>query len=553
MYTRLSWRLLALLAVSWVAPSPVVAEETAGAAPLAKPSIIYKLRAPDERVDMVIHGSRILATDDKIVQIEPGNRDILDVTTLSPNQVQVTAKAIGVTEVNLWDENKKLYSVSVLVVGDTRELTMLLKSLFPDCPLKVTPVKDSVMISGYVDKAEYIDRIILIAKEFYPNVINGMTVGGCQQVLLHVKIMEVSRTKLRQLGFDWAKITGANVITSNPSGLLSNAFDSTPVTPTMPPQPPKPWSPTVTTGGGGLLSFGIANGASAFFGVLDALREDNLAKILAEPTLTASSGSKASFRAGGFFWIIPNGQNGGAPQQVKYGTQLDFMPIVLGNGRIHLDVQSTISEPDPSQPQDFQPAVKDRLAGTTAELQAGQTLAIAGLVQSRIEAANRGLPWISDVPYLGAAFRRVQEKRNEVELLIMITPELVEPLDACEVPPCGPGMATTSPSDWELYFKGHLEVPKCPPGPCGNGNGCENGSGNAGPNGADRPDGPPSDGMIGSQEQVPTPPPTNGSARSKPQSRHSPTKPNSATSTSPSESPDGPPGLIGPAGYDVVK
>ena len=175
---------------------------------------------PDDRLEMIIHTSRILTTDQKIVQIEPGNRDILDMTTLSPNQIQITAKAMGVTQVTLWDENKTLYTISVLVVGDSRELAMVLRSAFPDCALKVTPVASAVMISGYVDKNEYIDQIIRIAEEYYPKVINGMTVSGVQQVLLHVKVMEVSRTKLRQLGFDWAKITGTNYVTSGPNGLL---------------------------------------------------------------------------------------------------------------------------------------------------------------------------------------------------------------------------------------------------------------------------------------------------------------------------------------------
>ena len=122
-------------------------------------------------------------------------------TPLSPNQIQISAKATGVTQVNLWDENKKLYTIDVLVVGDARELAMVLRSTFPNGALKVMPVANSVMISGFVDKNEHIDRIIRIAEEYYPKVINNMTVGGVQQVLLHVKVMEVSRTKLRELGF----------------------------------------------------------------------------------------------------------------------------------------------------------------------------------------------------------------------------------------------------------------------------------------------------------------------------------------------------------------
>jgi len=532
------------LAVLWLLPSPVSAEDAP--APLVKPSIVYKVQGPDERLEMVVHTSRILTMEQKISQTAVGNPDLLDFAALSPNQVQISAKATGVTQVNLWDENKKLYTIDVLVMGDARELAMILRSTFPNAALKVTPVASAVMISGFVDKNEHIDRIIQIAEQYYPKVLNNMTVGGCQQVMLHVKIMEVSRTKLRRLGFDWAKITGSNMVMSGASGML------------MPPSSPALMSgvgntpPAAATTSNnplsGTFAFNIANGSSAFFGVLDAMRADNMAKILAEPTLTTISGRPASFRAGGSFYIVPNGQNGGPPLTVNYGTQLNFVPIVLGNGRIRLEVRSTISEPDPSLPSNYQPAVKDRNTDTGAELAAGQTMAIAGLVQSRTEASNSGLPWISEVPYLGLPFRAVHEQTNEVELLILVTPELVEALDASEVPPCGPGMQTTSPSDWELFMKGHLEVPKCA-GPCGQGPA----NGDACRTRGDNPSGSPPDGMIGPNEQVPTPRPAEPSEPPKPQSRYSPTKPDSAASATPPASRDGPPGFIGPVGYDVVK
>ncbi len=492
---------------------------------------------------MVVHSSRILTMEQKITQTAVGNPDLLDLAVLSPNQVQISAKAMGVTQVNLWDENKKLFTIDVLVVGDARELAMILRATFPSDPLKVTPVASSVMISGFVDRSEHIDRIIQIAEQYYPKVLNNMTVGGCQQVMLHVKIMEVSRTKLRRLGFDWAKITGSNMVMSGASGMLLPP--SSPSLMSGIGSPPPAAATTASNPLSGTFAFNIANGTSAFFGVLDAMREDDLAKILAEPNLTTISGHPASFRAGGSFYIVPNGQNGGPPLTVKYGTQLDFVPIVLGNGRIRLDVRSTISEPDPSQPTQFQPAIKDRNADTGAELEAGQTLAIAGLVESTIEASNSGLPWISEVPYLGAAFRKVHEQTNEVELLILVTPELVEPLDACEVPPCGPGTQTGSPSDWELFMKGQIEVPKCPEpipqGPCGKPDGLGNGGGNS--------EGPPPDGMIGPNERIPAPP----SAEPLPHNRYSPPKPNSPPPANSPAAKNNPPGFIGPVGYDVVK
>ena len=550
MYTRFFRRFFALSAVSWLLASAVAAQQTASLVPLAKPSIIYKVKNPDDRLEMIIHTSRILTTEQKIVQIEPGNHDTLEMQTLSPNQVQITAKAMGVTQVSLWDESKTLYTISVLVVGDSRELALQLRSLFPDCALKVTPVASAVMISGSVDKNEYIDRIIRIAEEYYPKVINGMSVSGVQQVMLHVKIMEVSRTKLRRLGFDWAKITGNNMVASGPSqmvalpsspSLVSGVGNTAPAAATTPSNPIS-----------GTFAFNIASGASAFFGVLDAMAEDDMAKIMAEPTLVTASGQQASFLAGGSFYIVPQGLAASQPINVPYGTSLNFVPIVLGGGRVHLEVSSKVSNIDPSLEVQGYPGLLERDAKVALELQAGQTMAIAGLVQTRIDASKAGLPWVSDVPYLGVMFRRVKEERNEIELLILVTPELVEPMDASEVPPCGPGMQTTSPSDVDLYFKGHLEVPKCPSGAaCGNGG--SNGSGSGSSNGSDNSCGPPPDGMIGPDERVPAPQPSNGDAPHKPHSRYSPNKPNSAASPTPSGSPNSPPGFIGPVGYDVVK
>jgi pilus assembly protein CpaC len=539
MYTRLFPRLFALLAITEMLASAVLAQQATTTVPLAKPSIIYKVRNPDDRLEMIIHGTRILSTEQKIIQIEPGNRDILEMTTLSPNQIQLTAKAMGVTQITLWDENKAVYTIVVRVVVDTRELAAVLQNAFPECALRVTPVGSAVRISGYVDKNEYIDQIITIAKEYYPNVINGMTVSGVQQVLLHTKVMEVSRTKLRRLGFDWAKITGANHVTSGPNGLLS---DYSPAALSSPPNLFRTASPST-------FAFNIGSGNMAFFGVLEAMRQDNLAKILSEPTLLAISGQEASFNSGGKI-PVPTPQSLGtlSIEWQNYGTQIKFLAIVQGNGKIRLQVQPLISELDPTTSTTIAgttvPGIKSRDASTSVELMAGQTLAIAGLVQSRTESENGGIPLIGDVPYLGMAFRHVNELKNEVELLILVTPELIDPMNNDEVPPCGPGMATTSPNDAELYFKGHLEVPRCPQGGCGKECGGANGNGPC-EDKAGEPSGP-------TGEPITTPRPTDGAGRS-PQNRHSRANSNMAAMPAPPTTPNGPPGFIGPVGYDVVK
>jgi len=422
---------------------------------MANPSIVRKLESASERMEMIVNTSRILTLDQKIPQAQVNNPDILQIVPLSPNQIQISAKKAGVTQVNLWTEDKKIYTVDIVVFGDARELAEVLKSQFPNASFQVTPVAQSVRISGFVDQPEHVPQVIRIAEEYYPKVINNITVGGVQQVLLHVKIMEVSRTKLRRLGFDFAHINGNDMIASSVSGLLAGAVAG--------------YQGNVIDGS--TFNFQVVDGSSSFFGILDALREDKLLKILAEPNLVAISGRPARFLVGGKVpYLVPQSLGTVAIEYEDYGTQLDFVAIVLGNGKIRLEVRPNVSEIDPGRSIEYAGytiyAFNVREAETGVEMRAGQTLAIAGLIQQRVEAQRSGLPWISDVPYLGAAFRKVENDVNEIELLILVTPELVDPLNPDQVPPCGPGMFTDQPNDWELYLKGQIEVPRCG-GPCG--------------------------------------------------------------------------------------
>lgn len=533
-------RLLLPLLIYTLSPLGASAEPPVAGPPVIPSPVVYKVQAANQRLEMTVHTSRILTLDQKIPQAQVNNPDILEVTPLSPNQIQVSAKATGVTQINLWGEDQKMFTIDVLIIGDVRELEMLLRGTFPNAALKLTPVANSVLISGFVDRTEHIERIIHIAEEYYPKVINNMTVGGCQQVMLHVKVMEVSRTKLRRLGFDFDKVTGSSVVGSGVAGLLANSLDTS-----------QSLTPILKNGAPNTFAFGVVNGNNAFFGYLDALRQDNLLKILADPTLVTVSGRAASFNSGGEIPIpVPQSLGTISIEWKQYGTQIDFVPIVLGNGKIRLEVRPRISELDDSRAVNIQgtlvPGIKSRDADTGVELMAGQTLAIAGLVQKRVEASNIGLPWISEVPYLGAAFRKTQETINEVELLMLVTPELVEAMDASETPLCGPGMQTTSPSDWELFMKGHLEVPNCCPAGCVCNSEClpcDEG-----------PDTLPPDEMIqGPGEKIPAPPPTGGARTSGPRSRYSPSNRNVSTAATPAATSSGPPGLIGPVGYDVVE
>ncbi len=456
-------------------------------------SIIHRITAANERQQMVVNTSRILTLDRKIPQAQVNNPEILDLTPLSPTEVQLAAKKPGVTQVNLWDEDNKIYTVDVIVYGDTRELELILAEQFPNASLKVRGYADSVLVSGFVDHAYDVNSITQIAQTFYPNkVTTRLQVGGVQEVLLHVKVMEVSRTKMRTLGFDWTYICGANEITSSAAGLISEVVL------------PDGDTPGSITHSGSNFRFNVINGPTTFFGILEAMRHDNMAKLLAEPTLVTVSGRPASFQCGGEVPVVTGGAVGVSPNTTykPYGTQVDFVPIVLGNGRIRLEIRPEVSEIDPSRGTADQPAFRNRRVDTGVEMEAGQTLAIAGLIETKIESSRQGIPWVSELPYVGAAFRRTHEQRNEVELLILVTPELVAAMDANQVPPCGPGMQTASPDDWELFMRGYLEVPNCCTA-CG-GKGCTKCADVAG----NQPDLPPmvgQEGRVIEMHEIPTP------------------------------------------------
>jgi pilus assembly protein CpaC len=202
------------------------------------------------------------------------------------------------------------------------------------------------------------------------------------------------------------------------------------------------------------------------------------------------------------------------------------VPIILGNGRMHIDVRARVSQIDasttvPGGP----PSLKTRESETGVELRSGQTLAIAGLIEQRSEAQSHGIPWLSEIDYIGALFSSKHCLTNEVETLVLLTPEIVDGMDPGQVPECLPGMNTTEPSDWELFFKGHIEVPNC----CPTGGNCQN----CVPNGGVAPSAPAIEAVTPKNAQNPQNRPL----------------PNQVASNQPVPEPS----FIGPIGYDVLK
>lgn len=414
-------------------------------------SIIKRISSETERLQLTVNTSRLLTLERRIPRAQVDNPEVLDVVPRSANQIQVRGLRPGFTTLTLWDETDRVHTVDVHVVGDARELAAYLRHQFPKAKLSVTPLNSRVVVEGMVDDPAQVPQIVAVTQDFFPDVINRITVGGVRQVLLEVRVMEVSRTKLRTLGFDFAAFSGDDFAVSSVSGLISSFTPG-----------------AVATSAGETFTFGVVSGDNAFFGVLEAMRQNNLAKVLAEPKIVAISGRPASFNVGGEFPVpVPQSLGTISIEYRRYGTEVNFVPIVLSNGNIRLEVRPRVSELDSANGVTIEsvtvPALRSRDIDTAVELRSGQTLAIGGLVQTRNEAEVRGVPWLMDIPYLGAPFRRTRQAENDIELLIVVTPHLVEPLECHEMPQCGPGQFTAPPRDCEQYAKGYVEVPACCP------------------------------------------------------------------------------------------
>ncbi|MGE3778955.1 MAG: type II and III secretion system protein family protein, partial [Pirellulaceae bacterium] len=321
--------LVCLLAVTGTSR---VAAQVVGRQPLH-----FQVEHPVERLEMIVNTSRILGCEYNIPELMIDNENIVRAKPISTNQVQLSALKPGFTTLTLFDDQKNEHAIDVLVYGDARELENLLMTEFPEASLRVRPLATSVVITGYVPRAELVHRIIQIAEDYYPTVINNITVGGVQTILLHVKLMEVSRTKLRRLGFDWANFNGNDSIIQKSAGLIG-AYSMV------------PGAQSVTSTGGETAAFGIITDANSFFGFLDALKQNNLVKVLAEPTLVAVNGRPASFSSGGEFPIlVPQSLGTISIQYRQFGTRVDFVPIAIGNGRVRLEVRPQVSEIDPAR------------------------------------------------------------------------------------------------------------------------------------------------------------------------------------------------------------
>src|SRR3954451_7247837 len=186
-------------------------------------SVVRKITGSSDKLELTTNSSRILTLDKNIPRVQVNNPELLAVTPLSATQVQISAKKAGVTQVNLWDDEGKVHSVDVLIYGDARELEIALQTQFPHASIKVFRYSESLVLTGFVDRPDHVSPIMQLAADYSPKVINNISVGGVQQVLLKVKVMEMSRTKLRRMATDFSVLSnGGGFFSTGVSGLITN-------------------------------------------------------------------------------------------------------------------------------------------------------------------------------------------------------------------------------------------------------------------------------------------------------------------------------------------
>jgi len=432
-------------------------------------------------MSMPLFKSRVVVVDLPTSRVAVGNPDVADIVVIGPTQMYVLAKDIGTTNIMFWGrDNRLIGSINLEVVHDLDGLKTKLHQMMPGEAIEVYSAQRSIILKGRASNVLAMNAAVRIAEGYLAqvqtakqaqqfeqesasrrpdkavgSVINLIEVGGSQQVMLAVKVAEISRTELKRLNanFNALYIGGDGTIGGTNGGGVMNAVGE------FLPNPMR----IVSQG-----FFGTFVSENFRFNMaLDAAKENGLAKILAEPTLTTLTGQEAEFLSGGEFPIpVPQGNNGGTTIEFKqYGVGLKFLPVVLSDGRINLkvnvsvseitDTSSLILENENSSLRTFVPSLRQRSASATVELGDGQSMGLAGLLDDNLRESVTKFPGLGSVPVLGTLFRSNQYRKGQTELVILVTPHLARPV--------APGSVTLptdkfiEPSDADFYLWGRTE------------------------------------------------------------------------------------------------
>ncbi|WP_372603764.1 type II and III secretion system protein family protein [Actibacterium sp.] len=416
----------------------------------------------NSQLNVPMNRAVVIESDVVFAELSIANPSIADISTLSDRTIYVLGKQPGLTTLTLLGPDGRLITnVDVRVTADVSELKERLREVLPGERIEVRPANDGIVLSGLVSSIAVVDRALDLAQRYAPSrVSNLMTVGGSQQVMLKVRFAEMNRSVRKSLSSSVAiGTTGGNFSTVSGSGTyiegdnLVNLFDGDSTT-----------NVSRTEESAGVFSLGFGVGGLEFAMLLEALETKGFVRTLAEPNLTALSGQRAHFLAGGEYPVPVVDDNGNTSVEFKeFGISLDFTPRVVGKN-INLEMKAEVSGIDPTV------SYKDgtlsisgfstRSTETTVEMHDGESFAIAGLLKDDFTSDAGQIPWLGDVPILGALFRSSSYQRNQTELVIIISAHLVTPTtgEAFALPTD----RVRPPTENELFLNGKVSANKRP-------------------------------------------------------------------------------------------
>jgi pilus assembly protein CpaC len=440
-----------LLASAAVVAEPIQQQPAAPAAPAQDPaptSAQTTLSAQSQGsapLRVMVDKSLLINTTERIKRVSVTDPTVASVQVVTPTEILVHGRAAGEISLLIWDELERSRSFDLRVDVDVSACADEERRVFPDEQITVTPSRSAIVLSGHVTTEDVAKRAGELAAAYSKNVVNVLTFGpvGAQEVLLEVKFAEVDRSALMQLGSNLFSTGAANTIGSTTTGQYGG-FGSANISQTTGQTGSFSNNQTISN----VLNLFLFRPDLHFGAVVEALETKNLLQILSEPNLIAINGKKASFLAGGQF-PFPIVQPGAGFTAVtisfkEFGVKLEFTPVIMPNGNIHLTVAPEVSTLDFADALTISgftvPALSTRKAETEFELSDGQSFVIAGLIDNRVTDIWNKVPGLGDIPILGTFFKSKSISKTNSELMVFCTVHRISPANGEQ-----PGPKTPQP------------------------------------------------------------------------------------------------------------
>lgn len=389
---------------------------------------IRKAQKKEKEID--IGSIHFLKFDRDMDEVFIPNPDVLDVNLLSKKSLYYSGLGVGKTSLIIRDEaGKILCDYLVKVTYPLGDIKRAIAKIFPDLEIDLVSIDNNLILKGSVASPEMAQEVLDIVGRFVDRgkIINKLTIETATQVMLKVKIAEVTREVTKSLGINWRTLSASGGGSSGLIGMASGNADNFPYFSTDVVKDVLDGPLSSDIGGGRWI---VAAGVNNLSALIDAAANETFATILAEPNLVALSGKKATFKSGGQYGyeVIQSGSNSNKTTEFKdWGTSLEFTPVVLSEDRINIEVNTEVSSIESKRDEDSAPNLATKNVNTVVELGSGQSIVLAGLLQKQTNASSIETPFLADIPLLGSLFRRSTSNLQERELVIIVTPYIVKP------------------------------------------------------------------------------------------------------------------------------